>query len=137
MKQLSKIQTIVFLVGGILMVIGAGSYVFMFQRAVMSVVFLVGALCFALMQLEQRYDGQNMVIIRLRRIQLIADVLFILSGILMIDSHYMLLKPLFSSYTDYIQYVYNKWIMTLLIAAILEIYTVHRLSSELEKEKKC
>jgi len=64
-------------------------------------------------------------------------VLFILSGILMIDSHYMLLKPLFSSYTDYIQYVYNKWIMTLLIAAILEIYTVHRLSSELEKEKKC
>ncbi|MBO6296276.1 MAG: hypothetical protein J6M54_01990 [Prevotella sp.] len=137
MKQLSKIQTIVFLVGGILMVIGAGSYVFMFQRAVMSVVFLVGALCFALMQLEQRYDGQNVVIIRLRRIQLIADVLFILSGILMIDSHYMLLKPLFSSYTDYIQYVYNKWIMTLLIAAILEIYTVHRLSSELEKEKKC
>ncbi|MBQ9670090.1 MAG: hypothetical protein IJV23_03630 [Prevotella sp.] len=137
MKQLSKIQTIVFLVGGILMVIGAGSYVFMFQRAVMSVVFLVGALCFALMQLEQRYDGQNVVIIRLRRIQLIADVLFILSGILMIDSHYMLLKPLFSSYNDYIQYVYNKWIMTLLIAAILEIYTVHRLSSELEKEKKC
>lgn len=137
MKQLSKIQTIVFLVGGILMVIGAGSYVFMFQRAVMSVVFFVGALCFALMQLEQRYDGQNVVIIRLRRIQLIADVLFILSGILMIDSHYMLLKPLFSSYTDYIQYVYNKWIMTLLIAAILEIYTVHRLSSELEKEKKC
>ena len=137
MKQLSKIQTIVFLVGGILMVIGAGSYVFMFQRAVMSIVFLVGALCFALMQLEQRYDGQNVVIIRLRRIQLIADVLFILSGILMIDSHYMLLKPLFSSYTDYIQYVYNKWIMTLLIAAILEIYTVHRLSSELEKEKKC
>jgi hypothetical protein len=137
MKQLSKIQTIVFLVGGILMVIGAGSYVFMFQRAVMSVVFLVGALCFALMQLEQRYDGQNVVIIRLRRIQLIADVLFILSGILMIDSHYMLLKPLFGSYTDYIQYVYNKWIMTLLIAAILEIYTVHRLSSELEKEKKC
>lgn len=137
MKQLSKIQTIVFLVGGILMVIGAGSYVFMFQRAVMSVVFFVGALCFALMQLEQRYDGQNVVIIRLRRIQLIADVLFILSGILMIDSHYMLLKPLFSSYTDYIQYVYNKWIMILLIAAILEIYTVHRLSSELEKEKKC
>ena len=137
MKQLSKIQPIVFLVGGILMVIGAGSYVFMFQRAVMSVVFLVGALCFALMQLEQRYDGQNVVIIRLRRIQIIADVLFILSGILMIDSHYMLLKPLFSSYTDYIQYVYNKWIMTLLIAAILEIYTVHRLSSELEKEKKC
>lgn len=137
MKQLSKIQTIVFLVGGILMVIGAGSYVFMFQRAVMSVVFLVGALCFALMQLEQRYYGQNVVIIRLRRIQIIADVLFILSGILMIDSHYMLLKPLFSSYTDYIQYVYNKWIMTLLIAAILEIYTVHRLSSELEKEKKC
>ena len=137
MKQLSKIQTIVFLVGGILMVTGAGSYVFMFQRAVMSVVFLVGALCFSLMQLEQRYDGQNVVIIRLRRIQLIADVLFILSGILMIDSHYMLLKPLFSSYTDYIQYVYNKWIMTLLIAAILEIYTVHRLSSELEKEKKC
>jgi hypothetical protein len=36
----------------------------------------------------------------------------------------------------YLQYVYNKWVITLLIAAILQLYTTHRISHELEKEAK-
>jgi len=41
---------------------------------------------------------------------------------------------MFSNMTDYINYVFNKWVILLLIAAILEVYTVHRLDRELSKK---
>jgi len=40
------------------------------------------------------------------------------------------------SYITYIEYVYNKWVIVLLIAAMLQLYSMHRLGSELEKEAK-
>ncbi len=40
-----------------------------------------------------------------------------------------------AGYYTYIEYVYNKWVVLLLIAAILEVYTTHRLDSELKKTK--
>lgn len=120
-----------------MMVIGAGCYVFFFYQVAAAFIFLAGAVLFAMMQIQQRYEGSNITILRLRRIQLMADFLFVLSGFLMIDSQFKLLLPLFSNYETYVQYVFNKWIITILVAAVLEIYTIHRLSSELEKEKKC
>ena len=39
-------------------------------------------------------------------------------------------------YITYIEYVYNKWVVVLLIAAILQLYSTHRISRELEKEAK-
>ena len=50
MKQLSKIQSILFLIGGVLMVIGAGCYAFLLGQKVVCWVYLVGALLFAWMQ---------------------------------------------------------------------------------------
>ena len=38
------------------------------------------------------------------------------------------------SQIDYITYIYNKWVLTLLIAAILQLYSTHRIDSELAKE---
>jgi hypothetical protein len=137
MKKLNKFQSVLFLVGGLMMVIGAGCYVFFFYQVAAAFIFLAGAVLFAMMQIQQRYEGSNITILRLRRIQLMADFLFVLSGFLMIDSQFKLLLPLFSNYETYVQYVFNKWIITILVAAVLEIYTIHRLSSELEKEKKC
>ena len=32
--------------------------------------------------------------------------------------------------------VFNKWVLLLLVAAVLEIYTMHRISSELDKEQQ-
>lgn len=136
MKQLNKTETVIFLIGGIVMTIGAGLYVFMLQQKVAAVLFLLGALAFATMQYRQRDEGTNQTILRLRRIQNIANILFVISGLLMIDSCFQFLAPLFSNRIDYIQFVYNKWVMTLLIAAVLEIYTVHRLSAEISKIKK-
>ncbi len=131
MKQLSKVQNAVFLVGGLLMVIGAGAG--LLQWGLAPYLFALGAMGFASMQMLQRYEGTNFVIRRLRRIMLISDVLFLVSALLMFASQGNVFRL---SHITYLQYVYNKWVVTLLIAAILQLYTTHRISHELEKEAK-
>jgi hypothetical protein len=131
MRQLNKVQTAIFLLGALLMVIGAGTSVLAWGSA--PYVFSVGALGFASMQMLQRYEGSNFVIRRLRRIQLVSDVFFLLSGLLMIANKGNFLGI---SYITYIEYVYNKWVITLLIAALLQLYSTHRIGVELEKEAK-
>lgn len=138
MKQLSKIQSAIFLLGGVLMVIGAGCYAFGFIYPKMLLytcwVFLVGTVLFSVIQAMQLYEGKSFVIHRLKRIQAMADICFILSGISMVDTVYAFARNCFSNYETYITYFYNKWVLLLLIAALLELYTTHRISRELEKE---
>ena len=131
MTQLSKIQIAVFLVGGLLMVIGAGASLFSCTWA--PYVFAPGALCFVSMQMLQRYDGPSFTIRRLRRIMLLSDALLLVSALLMFASSD---NPLGLDYMTYLQYVYRKWVLTLLIAAVLQLYTTHRIGNELEKEAK-
>lgn len=131
MTQLSKVQIAVFLVGGLLMVVGAGASLFGWAWA--PYVFAPGALCYVSMQMLQRYDGPSFTIRRLRRIMLLSDVLLLVSALLMFASSD---NPLGLDYMTYLQYVYRKWVLTLLIAAVLQLYTTHRIGSELEKEAK-
>ena len=140
MKKLNNWQNALFLIGGLLMVIGAGCYCFLLAREVVCWLFLAGACLFAVMQMMQTYEGSELTIRRLKRIQTLADICFIISGMLMVDSVYNLILPLFDSkdgagYYTYIQYVYNKWVILLLIAALLELYTTHRLDAELKRLK--
>ena len=131
MKQLNKWQNAIFLTGALLMVVGAGASLLQWQAA--PYIFALGALGFAAMQMLQRYEGTNFVIRRLRRIMLLSDVLFLVSAVLMFASQ----ENVFGlSHITYLQYVYNKWVVTLLIAAILQLYTTHRIGHELEKEAK-
>ena len=131
MRPLSKIQNIIFLVGGLLMVVGAGSSLLAWRFA--PYIFAVGAVCFAAMQMQQRYEGTNFTIRRLRRMMLISDVLFLVSALLMFASQGNIFGI---SHITYLQYIYNKWVITLLIAAILQLYSSHRIGQELEKEAK-
>jgi len=131
MQQLSKLQTVIFLAGALLMAIGAGATLTGWTLA--PYIFAIGAVGFTSMQMLQRYDGPNFVIRRLRRIMLLSDVMFLVSALLMIASQGNMLHL---SHITYLQYVYNKWVVTLLIAAILQLYTTHRISSELEREAK-
>lgn len=124
-----------FLTGGILMVIGAGCFAFMFAREVVCWIYLVGALLFAWMQVSETYEGNNPTIKRLKRIMTLADILFVFSGLLMIDTAFQFLRDTFTDYTTYIEVVYNKWVLLLLVAAILEMYTMHRISICLKKEE--
>ena len=129
MKQLSKTQTLIFVVGALLMVIGAGASLLAWSPA--PYVFAVGAIAFTSMQFLQRYEGANFVIRRLRGIMLMSDCLFLLSALLMFAS----MGNVFGlSQVNYITYIYNKWVLTLLIAAILQLYSTHRIDRELAKE---
>ena len=138
MKQQNKAQSVIFILGGLLRVIGTGCFVFMWHQKVVCWAFLVGTVLFALIQLMQTYDGDSFTIKRLKKIQAVADIFFVLSGILMVDSAYQFFLPLFNDgqntgYFTYLEYIYNKWVVLLLVAAILEIYTTHRITSELNK----
>ena len=103
MRQLSKVQNVIFLTGGFLMVIGAGASLLAWRFA--PYVFAVGAICFAAMQMQQRYEGTNFTIRRLRRIMLVSDVLFLVSALLMFASQG---NAFGLSHITYMQYVYNK-----------------------------
>ena len=131
MKQLSNIETAILLIGGLLMVVGAGGSMFLQSWA--AYIFAPGALLFAAMQMRQSYDGNNFTIRRLCRIQLTSDVLFLLAGLLMLanQSNFFGINLLL-----YIKYVHNNWIIVLLVAAILQLYASHRIANELEKEAK-
>ncbi|WP_028907214.1 hypothetical protein [Xylanibacter ruminicola] len=131
MRELNKLQTAIFLFGGILMAVGAGTTLLGWGSA--PYIFAIGALCFSSMQMQQRYEGQNFTIRRLRRMMLLSDVLFLVAALLMFASKGNFLGL---SYITYIEYVYNKWVIVLLIAALLQLYSMHRIGSELEKEAK-
>ena len=117
-----------------LMVAGAGCYVMMWQQRVVCWIFLVGSVMFSLMQTIQVYTGTELVLRRLKNIQGLASLLFVISGVLMADSAYGFFRPMFDNITDYIEIVYNKWVVLLLVAALLEVYTTHRINNELSKK---
>lgn len=131
MRQLSKTETYVMLLGGLMMVVGAGASVFMQSWA--PYVFAPGALMFAAMQMRQTYDGTNFTVKRLRHIMLLSDVLFLLAALLMFANQGNFLGL---NYLSYIKYVHNNWIVVLLVAAVLQLYASHRIAHELDKDAK-
>ena len=131
MRSLSKLETYLMLIGGLLMVVGAGASVLL--RSWAPYVFAPGALLFAAMQMRQRYEGTNVTVKRLRHIMLLSCVLFLVAALLMFASQ----SNFFGlDYITYLKYVHNNWIVVLLVAAILQLYTSHRIANEIEKEAK-
>ena len=101
------------LAGAFCMVVGAGLYVVGIQ-AVTPWVFAVGAVSFAVIQMQQTYAGRNITIKRLRRIMTFGDILFILSALLMLENTYRFILPLFTTYLQngyyqYVTYINNNW----------------------------
>jgi len=131
MRQLSKFEGLALLLGGLLMVVGAGANVLFYSWAPYA--FAPGSLLFVAMQLRQRYVGKDFTIRRLRRIQIISDFLFLVAGLLMLanQKNFLGLDQL-----SYIRYVHNNWVVVLLVAAVLQLYTSHRIANELEKDTK-
>ena len=112
-------------VGGILLVAGAIMPMVPAVATYAAMVFTVGALAFGCMQLLQRYDGRSIVIRRLRRQQIIAAFLLMLSAALLIMKQYHVGPIVIRG---------DEWKITLIVAAILELYTAFRIPQELEKE---
>lgn len=140
MKQLNKIESILFIIGGLLMVIGVGLYAFFIVQQYACWAMLVGAILFAGMQIRQKYLGSRFTIKRLRRFMMIANIGFVLAGIFMVEDSYHFIAPLFTKtiggYTSYMNIFYHNWVVILLISAFIEVYTTHRISHELAKEQQ-
>lgn len=129
MKQLNNLQNAIFISGALLMVVGAAMG--MFLRSVAPWIYAVGALMFVAMQMQQRYEGDNFTIQRLRRIMLLSDVLLILVAALMFADYG---NPFGLDQLTWLNYIHNNWVIVLLIAAVIQLYTVYRIDSELKKD---
>ena len=112
---MNKFRDIIFVVGGIAMIVGACLYITRWSGA--PYVFLSGAILFALKQITDRYRGNNFVVKRLLRQQILGALLLVVAGVLMLVLHH------------------NEWVLCLLIAAVIGLYTSLRLSAELRKEE--
>ena len=127
MKQLNRWQTALFITGAVLMVIGAGMSLLRWDAAPW--LFAAGALAYTTMQMQLTYEGRNFTVRRLRRIMAFSDFLLLLTAVLMFISRWPQLGGL--DWLTYVNYVHNNWVVTLLIAAILQLYTTYRIDNEL------
>ena len=139
MKQLNKIQSALFLLGGVLMVVGACSFVLkqIYPSLVetTSWVFLLGTVLFSVIQSMQTYEGKSTDIHRLKRIQNVANILFIFAGISMVDTVYTFTEKWLGNPQLFYSIFYGKWIVVMLVASILELYTTFRISHEMKGEE--
>lgn len=138
MKQLNRIQSAFFLLGGVLMVVGACSFVLrgIYPNVVeiTSWLFLLGTVIFSVVQAIQTYEGTSVVLHRLKRIQNVASILFVFAGISMVDTVYTFTEKWLGNPQLFYSILYGKWIVAILAASILELYTTFRISHELKKE---
>ena len=111
------IQTILYRIGGSLIVIG--SILPLFTPDFAPFVFAAGAALFGCIQISDRYDGKNFIIRRLRRQQVMGALLLIVTAYLMMSTHF-----------QWTPFRGSEWKVTLLIAAFLELYTVFRIDHE-------
>ena len=139
MKQLNKIQSALFLLGGVLMVVGACSFVlkqiYPSLVEITSWVFLLGTVLFSVIQSMQTYEGKSPAIHRLKRIQNVANILFVFAGISMVDTVYTFTEKWLGNPQLFYSIFYGKWIVVMLVAAILELYTTFRISHEMKGEE--
>ena len=113
--MMKKAQQYIYFIGGILLVIGAALYITHWTWA--PYIYITGSFMFAAMQMLDRYTGNNLVLRRLRRQQVVGAIALMLTGILMLTCKH------------------NGWILCMLIGCLVELYTAFRIPQEYEKEK--
>lgn len=113
MKQLI---TAFFVVGAVMLLTGAAVYVTGWELS--PYIYTVGATFVALAQFNSPLSHNTPVLKRLRRQQLFGALLLVLTGAFMLFTHG------------------NEWIVSLTIAAVLELYTSVRIPQEELKERQ-
>ena len=113
---MKKLQQTIYIIGGILLVVGAALYITRWTGA--PYVYIAGSFMFGAMQMLDRYTGTNFMLRRLRRQQIVGAIALMLTGILMLTCQH------------------NEWILCMLVGCLMELYTAFRIPQELEKEKE-
>lgn len=111
---MKKGYSIIQMVGAVLLLVGAMLQITRWELS--PVIYTIGAVMFAYVQIMSRYDGQNLIVRRLRRQQILGAVLLVFAGVLMFVTRH------------------NEWVLCLSVAAVIQLYTAFRIPSELEKE---
>lgn len=101
-------------VGAIALLFGAASK--MYLPEYYRYIYIVGAVLFAVAQFIQRPRVKGLTLKRLVMQQQLAGIAFIVAGVLMFVC------------------VRNEWIVILFCGALIELYTIFRISHELKKE---
>ncbi len=128
MRRLSPLENALYVVGAVLMVAGAGAYVWC--RTVACVLYVVGVSLFVAMQFLAAYDGASPVVRRLRRQQLFGLFCLVASAVAMAMLAWDLRHGSFS-----FRYVHsNEWVVLLAIGALVQLYAAFRIPAELGKE---
>ena len=112
---MKKGYSIIQMIGAVLLLVGAMLQITRWELS--PVIYTIGAVMFAYVQIMSRYEGKNLVVRRLRRQQILGAVLLVFAGVLMFVTRH------------------NEWVLCLTVAAILQLYTAFRIPSEMEKEK--
>lgn len=120
---MTKIETYLMNAGGVFMLLGAVVYLVYPQTS--TYIYIIGSLLFGVVQIKNGYKGDSIVIRRLRRQQILSDLFFIFTGVLMLTNTY-----------HWTYGRHNEWVVCLTIAAVIELYTTFRISHELQKEEK-
>ena len=129
MRELNNTENAILIIGAVMMVIGSGAN--LFAQSWAPYVFAMGTIGFVLMQLKQKYDGANVAIKRLRRMVIISDVCLLLAAVMMFANMDNLFRL---DAITYIKYVHNNWVVVLMVAAMLQLYTSHSISTEILKD---
>ncbi len=122
-RELSSWENMLFRMGAILMLIGVTVHIF--NAEISLFIYGIGAMLFCLMQLRAVYEGNDLNVIRLRRQQLFACLMFIGTAMCMSMQVY--------------QFGFarrNEWVVALAIGCVLELYTAWRIPNALQKAKK-
>ena len=122
-RELSSWENMLFRMGAILMLIGVTVHIL--NAEISLFIYGIGAMLFCLMQLRAVYEGNDLNVIRLRRQQLFACLMFIGTAMCMSMQVY--------------QYGFarrNEWVVALAIGCVLELYTAWRIPNALQKAKK-
>ena len=125
MKPLNKLQNLILQIGGILLLIGAVMPLYSALAVYAPYIYTIGALLFSTMQMLNKYEGDDIIIRRLRRQQIIGGFLLIAAGAMMFGSLYQT-----GPFTK------DEWKIALAIGAIIELYTSFRIPAVLNKNKQ-
>ena len=122
-RELTFLENLLFRIGAVLMLFGVTVHIF--SAEISLYIYGIGAMLFCLMQLRAVYEGNDLNVIRLRRQQLFACLMFIGTVMCMSMQVY--------------QYGFarrNEWVVALAIGCVLELYTAWRIPSALQNSKK-
>ena len=78
---MKKGYTIIQMVGAVLLLVGAMLQITRWELS--PILYTVGAVMFAYVQVMSRYEGKNLIVRRLRRQQILGAVLLVFAGVLM------------------------------------------------------